>query len=319
MVGPTKSIVNVHDTDVGIFWHGEVGEYEAPSTNLYITDPPYNIGIKYGKEVHDNMDIDEYHEMIRRVLTKCYENAAEDAHLFFIHYPESIAEMWSILTEEWDFRQWISWVYPTNTGHSRRQWTRAHRAVIWLTKGNPYFDSRGVIQKFKNPSTKVVKEKIRQGVKGVALYNWWEIPQVKNVSRENRAYENQIPSELIRRIILCASRPDDWVADPFSGTFSTARTALSLGRKAWGCDINPEVCRFWPVSNDWNPRKIDEEEDHIDKGEFDDLLVHITQDQLDRALLRLLSKASKEDLVHAVGPSNGPRIYSILNENNSDG
>lgn len=314
-----KSILKVDGEEIGIFWHGEIGQTEIPSPSLYITDPPYNIGVKYGGGVRDNLRGEEYEEMLRRVLSKCYSNAADDAHLFLIHYPEKIAEMWGLLTEEWEFKQWISWVYPTNTGHSQRQWTRAHRAIIWLTKGKPFFDSRGVVQKFKNPSTKVVKQKVSQGVTGVSLYNWWEIPQVKNVSKENRAYENQIPSELIRRIILCASRPGEWVADPFSGTFSTARTALSLGRPAWGCDINPEVCRFWPERSDWIPREIDEKQDHVDKGDYDKLLVHITQEQLDRALLRLLSKASEEELTQTIGRTNGPRIYSILNENNSDG
>jgi len=313
-----KATLCVDGEDVGFFWQGEVDQTDTPAANLYITDPPYNIGINYGGGVRDNLGNNEYHEMLRRILSKCYENAAENAHLFLIHYPESIAEMWGLLTEEWEFRQWISWVYPTNTGHSQRQWTRAHRAIIWLTKGDPHFDSRGVIQKFKNPSAKVVKDKVSQGVKGVALYNWWEIPQVKNISKENRAYENQIPSELIRRIILCASRPGDWVADPFSGTFSTARTALGLGRRAWGCDINPGVRRYWPDDAAWRPRDSDDEQEHIDKGEYDDVLVHITQGQLDTALLRLLARASEEDLSQVIGPTNGPRVYSALNENTSD-
>ena len=104
--------------------------------------------------------------------------------LFLIHYPKAIAEMWENLTEKWQFRQWISWVYPTNTGHSKRKWTTAHRAIIWLTKGDPPFKNRAVTQNFKNPSVKVVKQKISEGVDGVALYDWWEIPQVKNVSKE---------------------------------------------------------------------------------------------------------------------------------------
>jgi site-specific DNA-methyltransferase (adenine-specific) len=319
MANLAKSVLEADGEKIGYFWHGEVGQVEVPPASLYITDPPYNIGINYGGGVNDRLDDAEYHNMLRRVLSKCYDDAADDAHLFFIHYPEKIAEMWGLLTEKWECRQWISWVYPTNTGHSPSQWTTAHRTIIWLTKGDPYFHPRGVTQRFKNPSAKVVKEKVRQGVKGVALYNWWEITQVKNISKENREYENQIPSELIRRIILCASRPEDWVADPFAGTFSTASTALGLGRRAWGCDINPEVCRYWPEKSEWRPREDDEEEGHVDEGEHDDVLVHITQDQLDRALQRLLGEATEEQLTRVIGRVNGPRVFTLLNENSSEG
>ena len=193
------------DKTVGIFWNGEVDAFEPPKTRLFITDPPYNIGVKYGEGIFDRMVDQEYRGMIGRILESCFDAAEEDASMFLIHYPKAIAEMWESLTEKWKFRQWISWVYPTNTGHSKRKWTTAHRAIIWLTKGDPPFKNRAVTQNFKNPSVKVVKQKISEGVDGVALYDWWEIPQVKNISEEYRGYENQIPSELIRRIILSAS------------------------------------------------------------------------------------------------------------------
>ena len=306
------------DKTVGIFWNGEVDAFEPPKTRLFITDPPYNIGVKYGEGIFDRMGDQEYRGMIGRVLESCFDAAEEDASMFLIHYPKAIAEMWESLTEKWKFRQWISWVYPTNTGHSKRKWTTAHRAIIWLTKGDPPFKNRAVTQNFKNPSVKVVKQKISEGVDGVALYDWWEIPQVKNISEEYRGYENQIPSELIRRIILSASEPGDWVADPFSGSFSTARTAMSLGRPAWGCDINPEVTMFHPEEADWSYRDADGKSPHVDSGRYDRILNLITQEQLDTALYRLLVDASEEDLKSAIGRVNGPRVHSeirrILND-----
>ena len=121
-----KSTVQVDDAKVGEFWTGEIGEWSPPSTKLIITDPPYNIGIKYGKNVSDKKPKKEYHSMISEILQECYEVADDDAHLFLIHYPEAIAEMWNIITEKWEFKQWISWVYPTNTGHSTKRWINSH-------------------------------------------------------------------------------------------------------------------------------------------------------------------------------------------------
>ena len=127
-------------------------------------------------------------------------------------------------------------------------------------------------------------------------------------------YENQIPSELLRRILLCSSKPGDWVGDPFSGSFSTARTALNLGRRAWGCDINPEVSKFWPNKLDWQPRKEDVNLGNVDSDRYDEILKFITKNKLDDALFKLLIDADEEQLKKAIGPTNGSRIFHLLNK-----
>ena len=47
------------------------------------------------------------------------------------------------------------------------------------------------------------------------------------------------PPALIEPCILAGSRPGDTVLDPFMGSGTTAQVALSLGRKAVGCELNP--------------------------------------------------------------------------------
>ena len=289
-----------------------------PKIKLFITDPPYNIGFKYGKDVNDSLKENDYAKLLSDTFERCWELADDNAHLFIIHYPETIAKHWSEITKKWKFKQWLSWNYPTNTGHSTNQWTRAHRTVLWLTKGKPHFDPRAVTQNFKNPSVKVVKEKVSEGILGVSLYDWWVIPQVKNVSSEYRGYENQIPSELLRRIILCSSKPGDWVGDPFSGSFSTARTALNLGRRAWGCDINSEISKFWPERIEWKPRKEDINLGNIDSNRYDEILKLIPKKQLDDALFKLLLAADEKQLTKAIGHVNGSRIFNIINSPGGD-
>ena len=138
------------------------------------------------------------------------------------------------------------------------------------------------------------------------------IQQVKNVNKEYSGYKNQIPQELLRRIILCASEPGDWVADPFSGTYSTVKTALAHGRKGWGCDLNSLTEEFWPAAELWNPREVDPPLPNVDSSGLDDILDLITPDHLARATLKLFNAASEEDLIKAVGKKNGPRIFKRL-------
>ena len=230
---------------------------------LFLTDPPYNIGHKYGN-VSDRLKKSDYHEMIRKVMKSSFEVAADSAHFFMIHYPESIAEMWPILTSEtgWKFKQWLTWVYPSNIGMSNRTWTRASRTILWLVKdegGDPKFYPNRIIRPYRNPWDKRVAKLIESGKKGCSLYDWWEINLTKNVNKEKSDYANQIPQVLLQRVIRSTTDVGDLVVDPFSGTFSTAKAALATGRRGWGCDMNEETKEYWPNQSDFVSGYVEEE------------------------------------------------------------
>ena len=147
--------------------------------NLFITDPPYNLNFNYGEDVKDNLSEEKYEELLLTTFKRCYELAEDSASLFIIHYPEALAKIYLDLIEiGWEYRQWISWVYSSNTGHSKNKWSTSHRAILWLTKGEPHFNPRAVTQNFKNPSVGKIKDKKDQRITGVSLYDWWAIPQV---------------------------------------------------------------------------------------------------------------------------------------------
>ena len=234
------------------------------SVKLFLTDPPYNIGHKYG-DVTDKRPKKEYHKLMRSVLKAAYKAADESAHFFMIHYPEALAEMWPLLTEKtgWKFHQWITWTYPTNIGHSDNSWTRASRGIIWLQKNDkqikPTFHPKRIIRPYKNPWDKRVRELIKSGQKGCSLYDWWEINLVKNVNEEKNDYSNQIPELLLKRIIRSTTDVGDLVADPFAGTYSTVKAALKTGRLGWGCDMNKDTEEYWPEKTVYNPNYIEKE------------------------------------------------------------
>ena len=52
----------------------------------------------------------------------------------------------------------------------------------------------------------------------------------------------QKPLSLLNRIVRCASRPGEWVLDPFAGSGSTAVTAKKLGRHYIGIEQNEQYC-----------------------------------------------------------------------------
>lgn len=292
---------------VGEFHHGSVDNSEVLESGkcirLFLTDPPYNLGFDYGPEVDDRKPQEKYHQMMEDVLDACFEAADEHAHFFMIHYPQDIAAMWPRITKKWKFHQWINWLYPANFGHSSKKWTNASRTILWLTKGAPPFYPERVVQPYRNPTDKRIRKLIHEeGKIGTHLYNWWQVNLCKNVSKDKKVYSNQIPEKLLERIILSTTEKGDLIADPFSGTFSTSRTAMRLGRRAWGCDLNSEVVQWRPTINEYIHDPIIPEQQY-DKEypfyEFEE--AGLTEDQFNKIVTYLLKNVSAFELSKAPG------------------
>ena len=264
---------------------------------LFLTDPPYNIGHNYG-DVSDRLKKDDYQLMIKNVLRSSYEVGDDSSHFFMIHYPEEIAEMWPMITQEtgWKFKQWITWVYPSNIGMSKTAWTRASRAILWLVKdegGDPTFYPNRIIRPYRNPWDRRVAQLIKDGKRGCSLYDWWVINLTKNVDKEKSDYPNQIPQTLLKRVIRSTTDVGDIVADPFAGTFSTVKAALATGRFGWGCDLNDKTMKYWPENSDFRS-DYEEEEYSIDLQEpFDVVRANISN----KSLNSLIRRACENDML----------------------
>lgn len=219
---------------------------KAPLVSTWILDPPYNIGFNYGEGYKDNKKAGLYVSDIIDILVRCRENMPENGSIFLIHYPDIAGRLLPhIEAAGLSLHQWITWVYPSNIGHSKRRFTRAHRVILWLTKGEPKFKSMATYQAYRNPNDKRIRQRMAEGHLGVAHYDWWEINLCKNVSKDYRGYVNQIPYKLLERLILHTTDEGDWVGDCFAGSGSTIAAALENGRNGWGCDINPECAGYW--------------------------------------------------------------------------
>jgi DNA modification methylase len=211
-----------------------------------IVDPPYNINFNYGKNFKDNINPEEYKALMYDVLDLSFKSTKKDSSMFLINYPEIIAELFqTVKLTKWNIHQWISWVYPSNIGHSNRKFTTAHRSILWLTKEEPKIYMDRVTQPYKNPKDKRVKKLIESGKTGTNLYNWWEINLVKNVSKDKESYVNQIPREVLRRLILATTDKRNIVLDPMCGTGSTLLAARDEGRSGVGIDINADLKKIW--------------------------------------------------------------------------
>ncbi len=211
-----------------------------------IIDPPYNIGFNYKSDYKDKMTPEEYNKFIYDCIEGCYYHSTDDASLFLINYPEIIFDLiLAIQHSYWNVHHFIKWVYANNSGFSKKRFTKASRTIVWLTKNNPKIYINRVTQNYKNPEDKRIQELIASGRTGTHLYNWWEINIVKGNSKEHLGYVNQIPYELLRRLIITTTDENDVVYDPMCGSGSTVFAAGHLGRVGIGYDISPKARDVW--------------------------------------------------------------------------
>jgi len=188
---------------------------------IFVSDPPFNIGYHYGL-YKDKMKDDDYYNWLFDIFSNHKQ--------VIVHYPESLykhAFKIGMYPEKV-----VSWVYNSNTG-------KQHRDIAFFGI-KP--DFKKVSQPYKNPSDKRIAKRIAEG-KTAKLYDWWQINQVKNVSKEKTAHPCQMPLKVMENII--GILPDDFtIIDPFLGSGTTALACITHKRNFIGIEIDQEYFKI---------------------------------------------------------------------------
>ena len=185
---------------------------------VIVSDPPFNIGYHY-RTYKDNMDQGEYLDFISNIFSLC--------PAVIIHYPETIHAL-SVRFGKTP-KKIVSWVYNSNTA-------RQHRDIAFYDI-KPDFTK--VRQPYKNLNDKRIRERIANGDDGGRLYDWWEINQIKNVSKGKTCHPCQMPRLVMENII--GILPDNiTVIDPFMGTGTTGVACIGKGVGFIGFELDSE-------------------------------------------------------------------------------
>lgn len=207
-----------YSDDLVTIYHGDCRGVLADLEGVVVTDPPFNVGYHYDS-YNDKLPEHEYLDLMRAALR--LPSAV-------IHYPEDIFRIATAIGAH--PTKCASWVYHANTP---KQW----RMVAWFGV-DP--DFKQVRQPYKNPSDKRIQALRAAGSEGSALYDWWQVDQVKNVSGAKVDHPCQMPLGVMRNIV--GVTPSEVVIDPFMGSGSTLRAAKDLGRKAVGIELSERYC-----------------------------------------------------------------------------
>lgn len=188
---------------------------------VVVTDPPFNIGYHY-KSYRDRMPEGEYYQWLAEVTF--YTPSV------VILYPDAMHKL--TLAKGEAPERVVSWVYNSNTA-------KQHRDIAFYGV-KP--DFRRVKQPYKNQNDKRIKALMAQG-KGARLYDWWNVNQVKNVSKDKTAHPCQMPIEVMLNII--GVLPDGiGVIDPFCGSGTTGVACKRRGVPFIGYEMDADYCEI---------------------------------------------------------------------------
>ena len=229
------------------------------SVRLVIADPPY-FRVLTG-EAWDNQWADEaaYLDWSLRWMRLAMRVLVPGGLLYCFGQTGKREQVWLQLMAracaEWEYHDLIIWDRAVGYNERRDSFTPAYEMILVLRKSGaaPYFDKDAVREPYdKRTRARYLKDKRYKNLaarrehllKGKYATNLWRVPSLKGSSREKCGHPAQKPEEIVRRLVLSSSVPDDLVIDPFAGCGTVGTVCALYERRCLSIEVNPDFAEL---------------------------------------------------------------------------
>jgi len=247
--------VNISEFD----WLTLANQLERSSVDLLYADPPFNTGSiqsdRNGAFADSWPDVPSYIAWLRErfagTLPALKPTASILLHLDFrsVHYAKVMLD--ELLGPD-RFVNHLIWQYGLG-GSSPRRFARKHDDILFycIDPEKYWFDpprvpatSRRMWGQMKKATDVLLFQSdepfplpLPTGEGSDVL----DIPTINNMATERVGYPTQKPLALLELLIKACCPPGGLVLDPCCGSGTTLVAALNTGRRAIGCDVNPQA------------------------------------------------------------------------------
>ena len=215
---------------------------ESNSVDLIITDPPYGIeGDKLDKHYNRNEShvIDGYVEIPASEYPRFSENWIKEAErilrpggsIYIVSGYTNLVHILNALQKtKLEEKNHLIWKYNFGV-YTRTKYISSHYHILFYTK-------KGKRHTFNTFARYADHEKSEQG----GSSNYSDREDVWVINREYKPgkikNKNELPTQLLIKLIQYSSNEGDLVCDLFLGSFSTAKVAKGLNREAVGFEVS---------------------------------------------------------------------------------
>ena len=222
-----------------------LGEEKA---SMIYSDPVYNLEIDYnggiggnkdyGGNVNDSRSFEEYKVFIKDSLQAALSVTIPDVHVFYWCdqiYIGLIQEVYRSLGI--NNKRVCLWLKNNQNPVPTVAFNKVYEPVVYGVKGKPYLaESITNLNEVLNKEFGTGNDLLTQ------VDNFVDVWTAKRLSAKDYEHATSKPPQLHEKAIKRCTKPGDIILDSFLGSGSTLLAGEQLGRRVYGCDLEPRFC-----------------------------------------------------------------------------
>lgn len=216
--------------------------------SMIYSDPVYNISIdydggiggnkEYGGNVNDTRTFEEYQLFIKNSLTAALSVSQFDTHVFYYCDQVYIGLIQDIYRSLGIANKRVClWLKNSQNPVPKVYCNKAYEPAVYGTRGRPYLaESVTNLNEVMNREFTTGNDLVSQ------VDDFLEIWTAKRLSAKEYQHATSKPITLHEKAIKRCTRPNDIILDSFLGSGSTLLAGEQLGRRVYGCELEPRFC-----------------------------------------------------------------------------
>jgi len=216
--------------------------------SMIYSDPVYNIQIDYdggfggnkdyGGNVNDKRTFEEYRSFIKNSLTSALAVSHSDTHVFYYCdqiYIGLIQDIYRSLGI--NNKRVCLWLKNSQNPVPKVFCNKAYEPAVYGVRGRAYLaESISDLNEVMNKEFGTGNDLVSQ------VDNFLEIWTAKRLSAKDYEHATSKPITLHEKAIKRCTKPNDIILDSFLGSGSTLLAGEQLGRRVYGCELEPKFC-----------------------------------------------------------------------------